>query len=319
MNDLYPAIEPYASGRLQVDDLHSVYYEECGNPKGKPAIFLHGGPGGGCSPDHRRYWDPTVYRIILFDQRGCGRSTPHAELRGNSTWDLTADIELIRTKLGIDKWQVFGGSWGSTLALAYAQQHPERVTELILRGIFLIRDKEIQWFYQEGTSMLFPDAFEPYRNHIPADERHDLLNAYHRRLTSPDAEVRSAAARRWSVWEGSTSRLLVDPDLIAKSDEPWFAEAFARIECHYFVNKGFLRHDHQLLEDAFKIAHIPTIIVHGRYDVVCPMDSAWELKKLLPLAELQIVPDSGHSAAETGIRQRLVAATQAFAPKGKGN
>ncbi|MEN9362518.1 MAG: prolyl aminopeptidase [Verrucomicrobiota bacterium] len=316
MNDLYPPLEPYASGRLQVDEWHSVYYEECGNPLGKPAVFLHGGPGGGCSPDHRRYWDPSHYRIILFDQRGCGRSTPHAELRGNSTWDLVADIETLRLKLGIEKWQVFGGSWGSTLALAYAQKHPERVTELILRGIFLIRDKEIRWFYQEGTSMLFPDAFQAYRDHIPAAERHDLLSAYYRRLTSEDPEVRIAAARRWSVWEGSTSRLLVDPELVAKSDDPWFAEAFARIECHYFVNKGFFRNDHQLLEDAHRIAHIPCIIVHGRYDVVCPLDSAWELKKLLPLAELQIVPDSGHSAAENGIRQRLVAATRVFQPRG---
>ena len=312
MPDFFPPIEPYAQELLQVDAIHQVYYEECGNPQGKPAIFVHGGPGGGCSADHRRYWDPKVYRIILFDQRGCGRSKPHAELRGNTTWDLVADMETIRQKIGIDKWQVFGGSWGSTLALAYAEKHPERVTELILRGIFLVRDKEIRWFYQEGTSMLFPDAFAPYRDHIPANERHDLVQAYYKRLTSPDPDVRIAAARRWSVWEGSTSRLIVDQQLIDKSDDPWFAEAFARIECHYFVNKGFFRHDHQLLEDAPKIAHIPAVLVHGRYDVVCPMDSAWELKKLLPLADLQIVPDSGHSAAEDGVRTRLVAATERF-------
>jgi proline iminopeptidase len=312
MPDFFPPLEPYAQELLQVDAIHQVYYEECGNPQGKAAIFVHGGPGGGCSADHRRYWDPKIYRIILFDQRGCGRSKPHAELRGNTTWDLVADMETIRQKLGIDKWQVFGGSWGSTLALAYAEKHPERVTELILRGIFLVRDKEIRWFYQEGTSMLFPDVFAPYRDHIPTDERHDLVQAYYKRLTSPDPEVRIAAARRWSVWEGSTSRLIVDQQLIDKSDDPWFAEAFARIECHYFVNKGFFRHDHQLLEDAPKIAHIPAVIVHGRYDVVCPMDSAWELKKLLPLADLQIVPDSGHSAAEDGVRTRLVAATERF-------
>ncbi len=312
MPGLFPEIEPYDSGRLDVGGVHSVYYEQCGNPKGKPAIFVHGGPGGGCSPVHRRFWNPAVYRIVLFDQRGCGRSTPHAELRNNTTWDLVDDMERIRAHLDMERWQLFGGSWGSTLSLAYAQQHPERVTEMVLRGIFLLRRHEIEWYYQEGASRVFPEAWEKYLEPIPEDERNDLVGAYYGRLTSSNRDERIAAARAWSMWEGSTSRLVPDPELIARTGETTFAEAFARIECHYFINGGFFESDNQLLENIDRIAHIPATIVQGRYDIVCPARSAWELHKAWPGSELIIAPQSGHSALEPEITGFLVEATERF-------
>ena len=310
---LYPAIEPYRQERLKVGGGNEIYFEECGNPSGKPVLIVHGGPGGGCNSTMRRYHDPARYRIILFDQRGCGQSTPHASLEGNSTWDLVADIERLREHLGIARWQVFGGSWGSTLALAYAQTHPDRVTELVLRGIFLLRKREIDWFYQHGASVMFPDMWEPYWNHIPEAERGDMLSAYHRRLTSDDAGVRSEAARLWSVWEGSTSKLFPDAEMTAHYDEEAVALAMARIECHYFVNRGFLETDDQLLRDVGKIRHIPATIVQGRYDVVCPIDSAWALHRAWPEADFVVSPDSGHSAFENGNCRALVAATDRYA------
>ncbi|MBX3125200.1 MAG: prolyl aminopeptidase [Polyangiaceae bacterium] len=310
---LYPELQPFATGTLPVGDGHELYYEQSGNPQGKPVVFLHGGPGGGTDPKQRRFFDPERYRIVLFDQRGCGKSTPHASLVGNTTWHLVSDIEALRERLGIERWQVFGGSWGSTLALAYAQQHPERVTELVLRGIFLLRRSELLWFYQEGTSRLFPEAWESFLEPIPLVERGDLISAYHRRLTHEDPEVRLRAARAWSVWEATTSHLYVDPAHVAHSGESEFSLAFARIECHYFINGGFLRSESQLLDDAERIRHIPTIIVQGRYDVVCPAQSAWELSRALPDAELRIVPDSGHSAFEPGIVSELVLATDRYA------
>ncbi|MEZ4361928.1 MAG: prolyl aminopeptidase [Kofleriaceae bacterium] len=315
MRTLYPAIEPFQRGTLRVSDLHTIYYEQVGNPQGKKAIFFHGGPGGGLDPDYRRYFDPARWHVILFDQRGAGQSTPHAELRENTTWDLVADTEKLRELLGIERWTVFGGSWGSTLGLAYAQAHPERVTELILRGIFMLRRAELLWFYQEGASWLFPDAWEEYLRPIPEVERGDLMSAYYRRLTSDDPVVRAAAARAWSLWEGGTSRLHVDPDYLTRFGEDKFAEAFARIESHYFVHGGFMRTDAQLLEDVPKIAHLPGVIVQGRYDVVCPAASAWALHKRWPNSKLTIVPDAGHSMKEPGILSALVQATDDFAGK----
>jgi proline iminopeptidase len=312
MDGLYPEIEPFDSGRLLVDGLHSVYYEQCGNPEGKPAVFVHGGPGGGSSAVHRRFWDPKVYRVVLFDQRGCGRSTPHAELRNNTTWDLVADMERIREHLGIEAWQLFGGSWGSTLSLAYAQQHPDRVTEMVLRGIFLLRRREIQWYYQEGASRIFPEAWEKFLEPIPEDERDDLVGAYHRRLTSLDREERLRAARAWSMWEGSTSRLVPDPELIERTGESTFAEAFARIECHYFINGGFFQDDSYLIDQIHRITHIPAVIVHGRYDIVCPAENAYHLHKAWPGSELIIAGQSGHSALEPEITSYLVEATRKF-------
>ncbi|WDS35868.1 prolyl aminopeptidase [Pseudoxanthomonas sp.] len=313
MRKLYPAIEPFDTGRLQVDERHALYYEQCGNPNGKPVVLLHGGPGGGCSPKMRCFHDPAKYRIILFDQRGSGRSRPHADLVDNTTWDLVADIEKLRTHLGIDAWQVFGGSWGSTLALAYAETHPERVTELVLRGIFMLRRWELEWFYQEGASRLFPDAWEHYVNAIPEVERADLISAFHRRLTSDDAKTRLDAARAWSVWEGATSFLRVDDDFVNGHEDAEFALAFARIENHYFVNGGFFEVEDQLLRDAHRIADIPGVIVHGRYDVVCPIANAWDLHKAWPKATLEISPTSGHSAFEEENIDALVRATDAFA------
>jgi proline iminopeptidase len=311
---LYPEIEPYKVGRLRVSDVHDLYFEESGNPDGKPVVFLHGGPGGGTEPKYRRFFDPKSYRIVLFDQRGCGQSTPYASLADNTTWHLVADIEALRAHLRIDRWTVFGGSWGSTLALAYAQAHPEPVTELVLRGIFLLRKQEIDWFYQRGASILFADAWEGYLAPIPEGERGDLLAAYHRRLTSDDSVVRQEAARAWSVWEGSTSCLFPNLDLIAKTGSDEFSLAFARIECHYFVNRGFFTRDAQLLEDVGRIRHIPAVIVQGRYDVVCPMESAWALHRAWPEADLRLVPDAGHSALEAGIVHELVTATDRFRP-----
>ncbi len=308
----YPEIEPGTSGMLPVSALHTLYYEECGNPRGKPVVFLHGGPGGGSNARCRRFFDPEAYRIVLFDQRGCGRSTPHAELAENTTWDLVADIERLREHLGIERWQVFGGSWGSTLALAYAQTHPERVTELVLRGIFLLRRRELEWFYQQGCDALFPDAWEHYLVAIPPAERGDLIGAYHRRLTHADPAVRIAAARAWSVWEAATSFLYQDREHIQASATDDFALAFARIESHYFVNAGFLEQDDQLLRDVGRIRHIPAVIVQGRYDVVCPLRSAWDLHRAWPEADLQIVPDAGHSAFEPGNLHALIEATDRF-------
>jgi proline iminopeptidase len=309
---LYPPLEPYRTGRLRVSPVHELYFEESGNPQGKPVVFLHGGPGSGTDSKQRRFFDPKAYRIVLFDQRGCGRSTPHASLEDNTTWALVADIEKLRVHLGIDRWQVFGGSWGSTLALAYAETHPEAVTELVLRGIFLLRKAEIDWFYQQGTSVLFPDAWEHYLAPIPENERSSLMHAYHRRLTSSDPKVQQAAARAWSIWEGSTSKLLFDADFVSRFGEDQFALAFARIECHYFVNKGFFDRDDLLLANVSKIRHIPGVIVQGRYDVVCPMTSAWELHRAWPEANLVVVADAGHSAFEIGNAKALVEATDRF-------
>jgi proline iminopeptidase len=296
-----------------VSDIHEIHYEESGNPKGKPVVFLHGGPGGACEPNMRRFFHPEKYRVIMFDQRGCGKSTPYASLEQNTTWDLVSDIEKLRNHLGIKSWLVFGGSWGSTLALAYAETHPDHVTEMVLRGIFMLRKKEIDWFYQSGASILFPDAWESYLAHIPESEHEDLLSAYHRRLTSEDERVRLAAARVWSGWEASTSKLIPDPDLVSHYEEDQFALAFARIEVHYFINGGFLNPEDQLLRDVGRIRHIPGVIVQGRYDVVCPIDSAWALHRTWPEADLVVTPDCGHSAYDTPNTRALVAATDRFA------
>ncbi len=312
LRTLYPPIEPYRTGRLKVSPVHELYFEESGNPKGKPVVFVHGGPGAGTDGKQRRFFDPDAYRIVLFDQRGAGKSTPHASLEDNTTWHLVQDMEQLREHLGIDTWQVFGGSWGSTLALAYAQKHPERVTELVLRGIFLLRKQEIDWFYQRGADALFPDAWEPYVAAIPPEERHDFVRAYYKRLTSDDAQVRKAAAKAWSIWEGCTSYLFINSDTIARYGADEFADAFARIECHYFINRGFMRTDAQLLEDVPRIRHIPAVIVQGRYDVVCPMESAWALHRAWPEAEFRVIPDAGHSAYEPGNTSALIEATDRF-------
>ena len=312
-NALYPAIEANHWGKLEVGYGHDVYYEESGNRRGKPVVMVHGGPGGGSNPAMRRYHDPERYRIVLFDQRGCGRSTPHASLDHNSTWDLVADMEKLRAHLGIERWQLFGGSWGSTLALAYAQKHPERVTELILRGIFTLRRAELQWFYQAGAEWIFPDSFEAYWNHIPAAERGDMIAAYHKRLTSSDPKVQIAAARAWSMWEGSALSLIPDPERVRQFGSEEYAIAFARIECHYFVNKGFFETDDQLLRDVGRIRHIPGVIVHGRYDICTPVKIAFDLAKVWPEADFRVVPDAGHAMSEPGIVHELIAATRKFA------
>jgi len=309
---LYPAVEPYDSGFLDVGDGHSIYYEQCGNPAGKPALFVHGGPGGGGDVNARRFFDPAGYRIVVFDQRGSGRSRPHASLEANTTWHLVADIERLRAHLGVARWLVFGGSWGSTLALAYAEKHPQAVSELVLRGIFLLRRKELEWFYQHGASMIFPERWQDYLAPIPEDERGDLLAAYHRRLLSDDRATRLAAARAWSIWEGATSSLWPNEERTRKFGEDEFALALARIEAHYFVNGGFFTHENQLLDDVRVLADIPAVIVQGRYDVVCPMVSAYELHERWPEADLRIVGDAGHSAYEPGITAELVAATDRF-------
>ena len=312
--ELYPPIEPLRHGHLAVGDGHEIYWEECGNPAGKPVVFLHGGPGAGCDAKARRFFDPARYRIVLFDQRGCGRSRPHASLEHNTTWDLVADIERLRTMLGIERWQAFGGSWGSTLALAYAEAHPDRVSELVLRGIFLLRKRELDWFYQEGASSLYPDRWEDYLAPIPPAERGDLAArvppAADRAATLAAAQ---AAARAWAVWEGSTSYLLTDDENVRRWGEDAFALAVARIECHYFVNGGFLERESQLLDDVGRIRHIPAVIVQGRHDVVCPMVTAWDLHRAWPEAELQVIGDAGHSAFEPGITDALVRATDRFA------
>jgi proline iminopeptidase len=312
MPDLFPDIAPYRTLRLAVDPPHELYVEEGGQPDGLPALFLHGGPGSGCEPYHRRFFDPRRYRLILFDQRGCGRSIPHAELGGNDTWALVGDIERIRTHLGIERWLVFGGSWGSTLALAYAETHPERVAGLVLRGIFLCRDEEIRWFYQEGADRVFPDYWEDFLAPIPQGERHDLVAAYHRRLTGDDEVARLAAAKAWSIWEGRTASLLPNSAIVGHFGQARVALSLARIECHYFVHRAFLE-PNQLLRDAARIAAIPGVIVHGRYDLICPLKNAWELHRAWPSSELHVVPDAGHAASEPGVAAALVAATDRMA------
>jgi proline iminopeptidase len=311
----YPPIEPYQTHRLRVSELHDLYVEESGNPDGIPVVFVHGGPGGGTEPWHRQFFDPQKYRIVLFDQRGCGKSTPHAELRENTTWDLVADMERIRERLRIPQWVVFGGSWGSTLALTYAQAHPQACRALVLRGIFLLRKAEIDWFYQQGASWIYPDTWEAYEAAIPVDERGDYVAAYYRRLTSKDAATRAAAAKAWSTWEGSTSKLFPNLDMVRRFGESQFAEAFARIECHYFTHKGFFERDDQLLANIDTIRHIPAVIVQGRYDVVCPMRSAWDLHRAWPEAAFEVVGDAGHAASEPGILAKLIEWTDRFAAR----
>ena len=309
---LYPPIEPHQTGMLPVTDGHTLYFEVSGNPNGKPVVFLHGGPGGNAGPDDRRFFDPKLYRIVLFHQRGAGRSTPAASLHENTTWKLIADLETLRTHLGIEKWQVFGGSWGSTLALSYAIQHPTRVTELVLRGIFMLRKKELDWFYKDGASHLFPDVWEKFRDHIPEAERSDFIRAYYSRLTDPDPKVQLAAAIPWTSWEMATLRLYTSPDLLKALVTDDFAIKIARIETHFFVNHGFFEHENWILDQVDRIRHIPTVIVHGRYDVVCPLGSAWDLRRVWPEAKLMIIPDAGHAASEPGTARALVAATDRF-------
>ena len=308
----YPPIEPFKSGVLDTGEGHQIYWELCGNPQGQPAVFLHGGPGSGCSPDHRRLFDPQRYCVLLFDQRGCGRSTPHASLENNTTWHLVADIERLRTLLGVDRWLVFGGSWGSTLALAYAQTHTERVSALILRGIFTLRREELLWFYQEGASWLFPDLWEGFLAPIPLAERGDLIGAYRKRLTGADPAAQLACARAWSVWEGQTIRLLPDAVNAAHHAQDAFSLAFARIENHYFVHEGWMEQG-QLIRDAGKLVEVPGVIVQGRYDVCTPVRSAWDLHRVWPQADFQLVPDAGHAYNEPGILSRLIEATDRFA------
>ncbi|MDX9739679.1 MAG: prolyl aminopeptidase [Gammaproteobacteria bacterium] len=314
MMGLFPAIKPFVIHTLAVDAPHVLHVEECGNPDGLPVVFIHGGPGGGCEAYHRRFFDPDIYRAVLFDQRGCGRSVPHAEVAANDTLALVADMERIREHLGIERWLLFGGSWGSTLALAYAEAHPERVLGMVLRGIFLCRPHEIRWFYQEGASRLFPDYWVEFLRPIPETERGDLLQAYHRRLFGDDEVARMAAAKAWSRWEARTSTLLPRKEIVDHFSNPYTALALARIECHYFANDSFLE-PNQLLRDAHRIASIPGFIVHGRYDVVCPVENAWELHEAWPGSQLRIVPDAGHSAAEPGITDALLRALAAMAER----
>ena len=327
--NLYPEIEPYDSGLLAVGNGHQIYYEQSGNPKGKPAVYIHGGPGGGCNGGQRRVFDPNKYRIILFDQRGCGRSLPFASLENNTTWDLVADMERLREHLGIQQWQVCGGSWGSTLSMAYAQTHPQQVSELILRGIFTLRKSELDWYYQAGNSSdnpsnqssggaasIFPDEWEKFVQPIPPTERQDMITAYYSRLTGDDKQQQLEAARAWSIWEGSTINLLQKPEQIAHFGSDQFAIAFARIECHYFINKGFFQTDNWLIDHAHLLEDIPTVIIQGRYDVCTPMQTAWDLHKALPNAPFIIVPDAGHAFDEPGIADALVNTTDNFSSSG---
>ena len=308
---LYPEIDAYSTGFLQVSELHTIAWERSGNPDGIPVIVIHGGPGGGSQPSYRRYFNPEKFDIIQFDQRGCGQSTPYAELTDNNTQASVSDLEMLRESFGIERWHVFGGSWGSTLSLIYAQNHPNRVLSLTLRGIFMCRKSELHWFYQDGASHIFPDAFDHYRDHIPKDEQGNLIEAYYSRLTDSDVDVRRSAAREWTRWEMATSRLFPDPEYLDKAEDLDFAVAFARIECHYFINAIFVEEAY-ILNHASKIMDIPTTIVQGRYDVVCPPKSAWELHKALPRSDLIIVPDAGHSMGEVSIARELVKATDAL-------
>ena len=310
---LYPPIEPFNSGYMERDG-HQIYYEQCGNPNGKPAVFLHGGPGGGGSIAVRRFFNPEKYNIVIFDQRGCGRSMPHGCLENNTTWDLVDDIEALKNMLEIETWLVFGGSWGSTLSLAYSQTYPSSVSEMVLRGIFMLRKKELDWFYQEGASKIFPEAWEKFLEPIDVNQHDNLMSAYHKIFTSDDEDKKLSAAIAWSVWEGSTSSLSYNPDMASSFSDPKFALAFALIENHYFVNKGFLEHENQLIETGIDIIrHIPTTIVQGRYDIVCPMTTAWELSKNWPEAKLIIAPSSGHTAFEKEITHELIKATNEYA------
>ena len=311
--NLFPPIAAHSSGRLKVSRIHEFYYEECGNPNGQPVLMVHGGPGGGSNPLMRRFHDPQKYRIILFDQRGCGRSTPHAELNENTTWNLVEDIETLRKHLSVEKWQLFGGSWGSTLSLIYAVTHPERVSALVLRGIFLLRKKEIDWFYNQGCNALFPDYYDELVSLIPAHERDDIVSAFYKRLTSTDRSVQLAAAKAWSQWEGSTVSMTPRPQRDRSMISNQYALAFARIECHYFYHAGFLPSDNWILDNLPRAHHIPCRIVHGRYDVVTPLANAWALHTSWPGSELKIVPDSGHAMSEPGTIHELVSATQALA------
>jgi proline iminopeptidase len=312
---LYPPIEPYRTGFLPVDGRHTLYWEESGNPNGKPILFLHGGPGIGTSPYNRSFFDPTRYRIILFDQRGCGKSLPFSSLENNTTWDLVSDIEKIREHVGVEKWLVFGGSWGSTLALTYAIKHEPRVQGLILRGIFLCRPSEIQWYYQFGAHNLYPDVWEQYCAPIPLEEQGDFVKAFYYRLTSPDPNVRQTAAQAWSGWEGATSKLKFDPSLFASFTADDSADSIARIECHYFVHNTFFDTDNWIIENIQAIRHIPCILVQGRYDIPCPIRSAWDLHRAWPEAKLEIIPDAGHASNEPGILDTLIRATDQFAER----
>jgi len=306
---LYPEIEPYNTGMLRVSESHEIYFEECGNPNGKPVVYLHGGPGGGCRANFRRYFDPAAYRIVLFDQRGCGRSLPHASLVDNTTWHLVSDIEALREHCKIDKWQVFGGSWGSTLGLAYAETHPERVTELIMRGLFTLRRSELLWFYQDGASHVYPDFWEGYVAPIPAEERSDLMAAYYKRLTGKDRSAQVECARAWARWEFSAISLWPDPNQHADIESDAFAVAFARIECHYFVNGGFFDTDDQIIRNLHKIKHIPCVLIQGRYDMCTPARTAWDIHKAWPEADFRLVGDAGHAGSEPGIVHELIGAT----------
>ena len=313
LRTLYDPIEPYDSGHLKVSDIHQLYYEQCGNPKGKPVVFLHGGPGAGLVDDYRRFFDPQAYRIVLFDQRGAGKSIPHASLEQNTTWDLVADIERLREHLSVERWLVFGGSWGSTLGLAYAVTHPDRVTGLVLRGIFLCRPMETTWLYEDdGAAAIFPENWERYKSIIPESERGDMIRAYYARLTSDDASVRMEAAQAWSNWEASALKLIPDQKLIDDFNEPEKSIALARIECHYFINNCFFETDNYLLDQIDRIQNIPGVIVHGRYDIICPCVSAWDLHRAWPKADLKMIPDAGHSVFETGITDALITATDSF-------
>ena len=314
LRTLYPEIEPYASGHLDVGDGHKIYWERSGTAGAKPAVFLHGGPGGGFSPSHRRLFDPALYDVLLFDQRGCGKSTPYADLNANTTWHLVADIERLREMAGVEKWQVFGGSWGSTLALAYAETHPERVSELVVRGIYTLTKAELDWYYQFGVSEMFPDKWERFIAPIPPEERHEMMLAYNRRLTGADRSVALEAAQAWSIWEGETITLLPEKSTSGKFEDADFAYAFSRIENHFFVNAGWMD-EGQLLRDAYKLKDIPGVIVHGRYDMPCPAKYAWLLHKAWPQAEFHLIEGAGHAYSEPGILDQLIRATDKFAGK----